>query len=82
MGCADRVSEGMISNQHGTFLYGRSGWCDGLPVKPWIIDLTGELSPGINSLQYYGTFNGSFPNPTQSPGYIDLTSYLVFWQWQ
>lgn len=26
MGCADEVDEGVVPNEHGTWLYGRGGW--------------------------------------------------------
>ncbi|KAG9345206.1 hypothetical protein JZ751_009751 [Albula glossodonta] len=45
LGCAARVVEGAVPNEHGTWLYGRGGWCDGLQVNPWIIDISSQL-PG------------------------------------
>ena len=34
---------GSIPNEHGTWLYGRGGWCDGRQVDPWVIDVTGDI---------------------------------------
>ncbi|KAG2446292.1 hypothetical protein HXX76_000881 [Chlamydomonas incerta] len=44
-GCADDVLHGGVPNQHGTWYYGRGGWCDGAAVRPWIVDITDELLP-------------------------------------
>ncbi len=79
LGCALRVPEGVEPNEHGTWLYGRNGWCDGQEVEPWVIDITSQLNRGyVNKLTYFGWFNGSDPNPKQSPGIITMYSYLVF----
>lgn len=43
LGCAETVFGGSIPNEHGTWLYGRGGWCDGKQVDPWVIDVTGEI---------------------------------------
>lgn len=43
LGCAMRVREGAVPNEHGTWLYGRGGWCDGLQVNPWRIDITKQV---------------------------------------
>lgn len=44
LGCAMRVPEGGVPNEHGTWLYGRGGWCDGLQVDPWRTDITAQVS--------------------------------------
>ena len=33
-GCAGRVAAGSVPNEHGTWQYGRAGWCDGQQVGP------------------------------------------------
>ena len=43
LGCAMRVGEGAVPKEHGTWLYGRGGWCDGLQVDPWRIDITKQV---------------------------------------
>ncbi|KAJ7985419.1 hypothetical protein DPEC_G00351850 [Dallia pectoralis] len=83
LGCAMRVGEGAVPNEHGTWLYGRGGWCDGLQVDPWRVDITRQVDmSGIeaNTLLYFGLFNGQDPNPSQEPGYIVMFSYLVFYK--
>ena len=80
LGCAERVSQGVVPNEHGTWLYGRDGWCDGQQVDPWVIDITNELaSDSQNNVTYFGLFNGKNPNPTQNPGVINMVSYLVYY---
>ena len=45
LGCTMRVKEGAVPNEHGTWLYGRGGWCDGLQVNPWRTDITKQVCP-------------------------------------
>lgn len=82
MGCAQRVSEGAIPNEHGTWLYGRDGWCCGKDVVPWVVDVTHQIRMGgkENEVKYFGWFNGSDPHPTRDTGEIVMTSYLVFYK--
>ena len=81
-GCANQVPTGVEPNEHGTWLYGRDGWCDGRNVFPWVIDITEQVQKGqqTNVIQYFGWFNGSDPDPKQNPGEIILYSYLVFYK--
>ena len=39
-GCAEQVRFGLEPNEHGTWNYGRDGWCDGSPVKMHVFDVT------------------------------------------
>ncbi|XP_030013151.1 uncharacterized protein LOC115435096 isoform X2 [Sphaeramia orbicularis] len=83
LGCAMRVKEGAVPNEHGTWLYGRGGWCDGLQVNPWRIDITKQLDMSgsvSNTAVYFGLFDGQDPNPSQQPGYIIMNSFLVFYK--
>lgn len=55
-GCQDQAIEGSIPNEHGTYYYGRDGWCDGAPVMPHDIDISDsmDLTPGsMNTIEYY-----------------------------
>uniref|UniRef100_A0A4W3HJL8 Si:dkey-256h2.1 n=1 Tax=Callorhinchus milii TaxID=7868 RepID=A0A4W3HJL8_CALMI len=80
-GCADKVLEGVVPNEHGTWLYGRNGWCDGQDVAPWRTDVTDQVNlGGINDILYFGLFEGKDPDPKQNPGYIILYSYLIFYK--
>ncbi|XP_017541676.1 uncharacterized protein si:dkey-256h2.1 [Pygocentrus nattereri] len=81
LGCALRVGEGGVPNEHGTWLYGRGGWCDGLQVDPWRIDITPQLNmTGPNTILYFGLYDGRNPNPAKDPGYVIMYSYLVFFK--
>ncbi|XP_065837968.1 uncharacterized protein [Oscarella lobularis] len=82
LGCADRVPEGVEPNEHGTWLYGRDGWCDGQEVDPWIVDITDQVNigGGINRITYVGLFDGKTPNPTGNPGYIIMYSNIVLYK--
>ncbi|XP_069769783.1 uncharacterized protein [Narcine bancroftii] len=80
-GCANKVSEGVVPNEHGTWLYGRNGWCDGQNVLPWTRDVTKQVNmDGTNSIMYFGWFKGKDPNPKQNPGEIIMYSYLIFYK--
>ncbi|KAI1886130.1 hypothetical protein AGOR_G00210840 [Albula goreensis] len=80
LGCAARVVEGAVPNEHGTWLYGRGGWCDGLQVNPWIIDISSQLNmTGSNTILYFGLYEGQDPDPRSNPGYIIMSSYLVLY---
>ena len=39
-GCADRTGEGSAPNEYGSWWYGRGNWCDGMDVKPLVVDVT------------------------------------------
>ncbi|RVE63115.1 hypothetical protein OJAV_G00165190 [Oryzias javanicus] len=83
LGCALRVGEGAVPNEHGTWLYGRGGWCDGLQVDPWRTDVTGQVDLSgreSNSIIYFGLFEGKDPDPAQEPGYIIMSSFLIFYK--
>jgi hypothetical protein len=87
-GCADRLEEGVVPNQFGTWPFGRGGWCPGLDVQPYVVDLTPHLVAGSNTLKYEGLFKGApyVPAPSPNPSangfaaQITLTSYLIFWR--
>uniref|UniRef100_A0A672T1L7 Si:dkey-256h2.1 n=1 Tax=Sinocyclocheilus grahami TaxID=75366 RepID=A0A672T1L7_SINGR len=81
LGCAMRVPEAAVPNEHGTWLYGRGGWCDRLQMDPWRTDITSQLDmTGTNSILYFGIFVGRNPDPKTNPGYIIMYSFLVFYK--
>ncbi|XP_062841754.1 uncharacterized protein si:dkey-256h2.1 [Trichomycterus rosablanca] len=81
LGCTEHVDKGAVPNEHGTWLYGRGGWCDGLQVDPWKVDITPQLDmEGPNTILYFGLFEGRNPSPSRDPGYIIMYSYLVFYK--
>ena len=66
-------------NEHGTWFFGRNGWCDGQDVKPWEMEITSILNPPgkMNIIEYAGLYKGDTPNPTSNPGEILMSSFLV-----
>lgn len=80
-GCFEKVSEGVVPNQYGSWPYGRAGWCPGEDVKLIEIDVTEALVSGGNTFSYAAYLNGKVYEPvvTDENGYraeIYLTSYL------
>lgn len=84
-GCAEQVSDGVVPNQYGTWIYGRGGWCPGLEVAQWVVDITDDVTLGAeNTIEYRGLFEGEAYVPQSSgsgDGFnanINLVSYLVY----
>lgn len=77
--CVERVDEGVVPNQLGTWYYGRGGWCPGQDVAPWVVDVTADVTKGqANTLTYRTEFNGG--PVTAGLGNIVLSSWLVVWE--
>ncbi len=80
-GCRDRVSEGVVPNQHGTWYFGRGGWCPGLDVKPTVFDVTADVKRGAaNEVAYRATIGESEMAAAKRYGNAVMTSYLVVWK--
>lgn len=80
-GCALRVNEGVVPNQHGTWYFGRGGWCPGHDVRPHVIDITAQIRMGqSNTVTYTAGLNGHPLPAGRSYGTIQHTTYLVFWR--
>jgi len=78
-GCMPEVDDGMVPNQGGTWWFGRGGWCPGQQVDPWVMDVTGDVTPGQPvTVSYQGLFNGT--TPPDDAGNIVMTSYLVVYE--
>lgn len=78
-GCIEEVDDGMVPNQGGTWWFGRGGWCPGQQVKPFVVDVTGEVVPGEKAtVSYRGLLNGN--EPPDDAGNIVMTSYLVVYE--
>lgn len=100
-GCADRVADGSEPNEYGfvthqsfilydvfdrTWVYGRGGWCDGMDVKPWVVDVSAALdlnSEATSALVDYKTMikvDDTWKDPYySSSGYVIMSSNLVFY---
>lgn len=88
-GCADQVGIGTVPNQFGTWPIGRAGWCPGLDVKPFRVDVTQAIKAGGEAVvSYKGLFQGApykpQPNPKHTGGGfgadIRMRSWLVFYE--
>jgi hypothetical protein len=78
-GCLQRVDAGVVPNQHGTWYYGRGGWCPGQDVAPWAFDVTSLVTKGQDATLTYRTeLNGAAVVSGQ--GNIVLSSWLVVWK--
>jgi hypothetical protein len=74
--CVEQIEHGMVPNQGGTWWFGRGGWCPGQQVEPWVIDVTGDVTPGQDAtIAYRGLFADL--DPFDKLGTIQLSSYLV-----
>jgi hypothetical protein len=73
------VLDGVLPNEHGTWTYGRNGWCDGAAVQPWVLNVTELLAPAghMNTIAYRGLFQGRDPAPKHEAGIIMMQSTLV-----
>jgi hypothetical protein len=78
-GCVDRVDQGMTPNQWGTWWFGRGGWCPGMQVEPYVVDVTADVPGGAPvTVSYRGLYNGRAPQDGE--GNIHLLSYLVVYR--
>ena len=80
--CA-QVRQGSVPNEHGTWQYGRNGWCDGDQVRPWLADVKADLHAADggkeNVVEYVGLFEGREPDPKAAPGYIMMQSGIAIY---
>jgi hypothetical protein len=85
-GCLKQIADGAVPDQYGTWPIGRDGWCPGLDVKPWVIDVTPDVMiGGANTVSYQGLFQGMtytpMPGDPNSGGFganITMSSWLVY----
>jgi hypothetical protein len=79
-GCEDSVQQGVVANQFGSWPYGRAGWCAGMDVKQWTLDITSWVTPGATeSLSYRGLFNGAEYEPTGETSQAGRRIYAEIW---
>jgi hypothetical protein len=80
-GCRDRVGEGVVPNQHGTWYFGRGGWCPGLDVPGFVADLTPNARVGMeNELRYRVTVGSAALVSGRNYGNINLSAYAVYYR--
>ena len=85
MGCAEQVAIGTVPNQSGTWVYGRGGWCPGMEVPFWRVDVTDDIQMNAdNQVSYLGLMGGEIYHPIYTTGdfnpRIDLRSYIVYYE--
>ena len=74
--CMDKVAEGTVPNQYGTWWYGRSGWCPGKEVQLVMQDITAHVTPGEDAVvDYEGYYNGA-PYPSGGANIV-MSSWVV-----
>jgi hypothetical protein len=81
----ETIVQGVVPNQYGTWGYGRAGWCPGMDVVPYIVDITDFVSLGEENVIDYDACrvvgNNCVTPPTcQGDGYcpeIAMSSYLI-----
>jgi hypothetical protein len=77
--CVPQLAHGMVPNQGGTWWFGRGGWCPGQQVDPWVVDVTGDVTPGQTAtVSYRGLYHDA--TPPDGSATIDLISYLVVYR--
>ncbi|MBI2395572.1 MAG: hypothetical protein HYV09_38760 [Deltaproteobacteria bacterium] len=80
-GCRKRVEEGVVPNQHGTWYFGRGGWCPGLDVRPFLADVTKDaVLGGDNTFSYEALIGTSAPAAGSAYGNVHMNAYLVLWR--
>ena len=85
-GCALQISDGVIPNQSGTWVYGRGGWCPGQEVPQLTHEVTEMVTLGdANEVGYMGLYDGEVYYPryyggTSTGANIRMTSYLVYYE--
>lgn len=76
--CMQKVTEGTVPNQYGTWWYGRAGWCPGMHVEQVRHDLTDRVTPGgTASIDYYALYQGQEYTGSAT---IRMRSWLLFSQ--
>ncbi|MFO7734590.1 MAG: peptide-N-glycosidase F-related protein [bacterium] len=84
-GCVAQIEDGVVPNQYGSWPYGRAGWCPGLDVKPWVIDISDSVKKGaVNTFALEAYLNGEVyvPEVTDPDGYraeINTSAYLLLY---
>jgi len=83
----ETIATGVVPNQYGTWGYGRAGWCPGLDVDPYVVDITNYVEVGEENVLDYSACrvsgNSCLTPPTcQGDGYcpeIAFSSYIIYY---
>ncbi|GEM_PF-793488 len=52
-GCRPMVTKGMVAMQYSNWQYGRAGWCTGMDVRPYVVDITKAVKAGSKATLDY-----------------------------
>ena len=83
----ETIAQGVVPNQYGTWGYGRAGWCPGMDVTPYIVNLTDYIEVGEENILDYDACRVSGGNCLSPPtclgdGYcpeVAFSSYIIIW---
>ncbi len=88
-GCSDLAGKGVVPNQSNAWRNGRSGWCPGKDVVPWVVDITeGVKASSDGMLSYEARVDGqpyapkpsATPNPAGAQPTLLRTLRVVWWK--
>jgi hypothetical protein len=74
--CMDKVTQGTVPNQYGTWWYGRNGWCPGKEVLMEMTDVTTQVTAGTTATIEYAGFRDGQPYTTAGAS-IKMHSWLL-----
>ena len=74
--CQDKVDQGTVPNQYGTWWFGRSGWCPGKEVPLVMTDVTADVTPGQDATFEYSGFYNDEPYPSGGASIV-MSSWVV-----
>jgi hypothetical protein len=80
-GCLERVGEGVVPNQFGSWPFGRGGWCPGEQVSMWRADVTSLVIPGeTTQVAYQVLVDGAPFNPRWYDPAWDFQGSAQWWE--
>jgi len=83
----ETIALGVIPNQYGTWGYGRAGWCPGMDVSPYIVDITNFVNIGEENVIDYSACRVTGASCVEAPACpgdgcycpeIPMSSYIIF----
>ena len=83
----ETIAQGVIPNQYGTWGYGRAGWCPGMDVSPYTVDITNFVNIGEENVIDYSACRVAGASCVEAPTCpgdgcycpeIPMSSYIIF----
>jgi hypothetical protein len=79
-GCQEQIDAGTVPNQHGTWWFGRAGWCPGKQVDHHVFDITDQVAlDAVNGFDYEGYYLGE-PYSGDNWRHIHVAAWLVLYR--